>query len=523
MQRQELRVFAPGDVAACGDGLANFGSSGQKHKHVASSLRDGGIDRGCNLLFERAGRMRRVLKRHGKYIARRADHWSAVQLCREILAAQCGRHEDQAQVTPPQEGERKVGFKMTFMELVKHDDLRLVQAVAPEEPSREHAFRAIPEPCARSARLLEADLVSDGLAERLTSFLGNTARCHTGCQSARFQHEYLGEAGVEQGSGNARGLARPRFRFDQQDLICAHCIDDAGQKGIDRERRECGHWSLVRRLSSRPQDTIERFMHALRLTCEPGEVDGISAQLWEAGTAGIQEIERGALVELIAGFEDARRGTELLERFQAYRPEWERQPETDWVAVTHAAWPPREIGTRIFLVPLWFNGSTPRGRVRIIHNPGRASGTGEHPCTQLVLEALERIVKRDMTVLDVGTGSGILAIAAVRLGATVVCGVDTDAEALETARENFELNGVAPNLVAGTAECLLSETGDVVAANINPTVLLSILDDLFRITKPGGHLILSGFVAEETSALVDLLPRSEVSGRGPWRCIVAAL
>ncbi|MBV9036001.1 MAG: 50S ribosomal protein L11 methyltransferase, partial [Acidobacteriaceae bacterium] len=158
------------------------------------------------------------------------------------------------------------------------------------------------------------------------------------------------------------------------------------------------------------------------------------------------------------------------------------------------------------------------GRVRIIHNPGLASGTGEHPCTQLVLEALERSVTPGATVLDVGTGSGVLAIAALQLGAGFALGIDPDINALQTARENL-LNGLTPALAAGSADCIADGWADITVANISGTVLLSILDDLLRATRLGGHLILSGFINDEAPAFLRLFPDAEQTTREGWSCL----
>lgn len=260
-------------------------------------------------------------------------------------------------------------------------------------------------------------------------------------------------------------------------------------------------------------------MHALRLSCSPDEVDAVSGELWETGTEGIQELDRGDGVELIAGFADESRGPELLAKFSGYEPNWTKQPETDWVLETQAAWPPRETGTRLFLAPPWFTGQTPPGRVRVSHNPGMASGTGEHPCTQLVLEAVEDSVFPGARVVDIGTGSGVVAIAAAKLGATLFAGIDTDADALHTARENFMLNQLPPVLAAGSPDCLASECAEIVVANISGSVLLAIFDDLLRISRD--YLILSGFTEYELPPFLDLLPGAKVTSRNEWRCVCA--
>ena len=151
-------------------------------------------------------------------------------------------------------------------------------------------------------------------------------------------------------------------------------------------------------------------------------------------------------VVLIATFETNEHRAELLRRFAHHTPAWEQETLTDWIQHTRDAWPARIVGAKLFLAPKWCNDPTPEGRERIVHNPGQACGTGEHSCTQLALRALEECVTADSRVIDVGTGSGILAIAAVRLGAASAIGVDINEASLHTARENFLLNDLTPKL-----------------------------------------------------------------------------
>lgn len=244
----------------------------------------------------------------------------------------------------------------------------------------------------------------------------------------------------------------------------------------------------------------------------------ISAELWEFGTMALSEDEEQGQIVLLAGFEDERNKEVLLRQFMDYTPIWQEET-TDWIGVTEKAWPSRAVGQKLFLAPPWCHDPTPAGRVRIIHNPGLASGTGEHPCTQLILEALERYIFPGARVLDVGTGSGILSIAALQLGARLALGVDPDIDALQTAHENFKLNGFAPTLAAGSADCVADGCADVMVANISGTVLISILDDLLRATKPGGFLILSGFVNDEAQAFLRIFPDAEQTTHEGWSCL----
>ncbi|MDQ2773578.1 MAG: 50S ribosomal protein L11 methyltransferase [Acidobacteriota bacterium] len=264
-------------------------------------------------------------------------------------------------------------------------------------------------------------------------------------------------------------------------------------------------------------------MYSLHLTCLPGEVDLLSADLWEFGTAGIRELDSADKTVLIAGFEANQRRAELFQRFANYSPEWEQEDTTDWVRHTEQSWPAREIGEKIFLAPVWSNDSTPSGRVRVVHNPGLACGTGEHPCTQLAFAAIERYVQPGSRMVDVGTGSGILAIAALRLGAELAVGIDPDVSALQAAHENFALNGIDPTLVAGFVDCVTGGCSDLTLANISGSVLLSIFDDLLRITSPGGRLILTGFNESEVRVFLRLLPTAEVSALNEWRCVTATI
>jgi ribosomal protein L11 methyltransferase len=264
-------------------------------------------------------------------------------------------------------------------------------------------------------------------------------------------------------------------------------------------------------------------MFSLRLKCTPSEVDLLSGELWEAGTVGVRELDEENGVLLIASFETNAAHTDLLNRFAGRDTLWVQEDSTDWVEATHKAWPARAVGQRIFLAPPWCLDETPSDRHRIVHNPGLACGTGEHPCSQLALGALEKTNLPGKIVVDIGTGSGVLAIAALRLGASMAIGIDTDEAALAAARENFALNSVPPLLVAGTADCLRDGFAAVTVANISATVLLSIADELLRVTGPRGQLILTGFGEYELPAIQQNFGDGEITSCAEWRCLHAQL
>jgi ribosomal protein L11 methyltransferase len=261
-------------------------------------------------------------------------------------------------------------------------------------------------------------------------------------------------------------------------------------------------------------------VYSLRLTCNADEIDEISGGLWEAETAGIRELDNDGRATLIAAFDSNSRREKLLARFAAYSPEWVTEPDTDWAAQSQLAWPARSIGERLFLAPPWNRDPTPDGRLRIVLNPGLACGTGDHPCTQLGLMALEKHVTAGCQVADVGAGSGILAITALHLGAGIAIGIDPDEAALQQAKENFILNSLNPLLVTGYADCLGDESADIVVANISATVLLAIADDLQRIVRRDGRLILTGFPEPELDRVEALFGKGEVLQQDEWRCLI---
>ena len=259
-------------------------------------------------------------------------------------------------------------------------------------------------------------------------------------------------------------------------------------------------------------------MYSLRIECAALDVERLSAELWEQDAAGIQELDCGDSTVLLVGFETAERRSELLRRYSALSPDWEELEDVDWVAHAKESWPARCVGERLFLAPPWSEELTPAGRLRILHNPGLACGTGEHQCTQLALMGLEQTVTPGARVVDIGTGSGLLAIAALHLGARLAIGADPDEDALRTARENFELNWLFPNLVAGSADAFATQSADIVVANISGTVLLFLLEDLLRI---GRIVLLTGFTEHELPAFQQMLPNSSVLALDEWRLLRA--
>ncbi len=191
----------------------------------------------------------------------------------------------------------------------------------------------------------------------------------------------------------------------------------------------------------------------------------------------------------------------------------ERIEDADWVALTQRQFEPIRAGERLWIVPTWHQPPDPLA-LNIVLDPGAAFGTGSHPTTRLVLAWLEREVRPGDAVLDYGCGSGILAIAALRLGAGKSLGVDVDPMALETARYNASRNDV--ELALADARDAPPGRFRITVANIlaNPLRMLAPL--LAEHTQPGGAIALSGILEDQAAAVIEAYAphaRLEVAAR----------
>jgi ribosomal protein L11 methyltransferase len=193
--------------------------------------------------------------------------------------------------------------------------------------------------------------------------------------------------------------------------------------------------------------------------------------------------------------------------------------DEDWAARSQSQLKAVTIG-RIVVAPPWdaVRGPDPV----IVIQPSTGFGTGHHPTTRLVLRALQELPLGGKTLLDIGCGSGVLAIAAVKLGARSAAGIDIDPDALENAHENVELNKVADRVRLEQADFReLSAQADVVTANLTSALLERFAEPLADLVAPGGSLIVSGFVrADErvTRALAQFLTFETVDFEAEWQC-----
>ena len=172
--------------------------------------------------------------------------------------------------------------------------------------------------------------------------------------------------------------------------------------------------------------------------------------------------------------------------------------EQDWVRATQSQFDPIKITDNLWIVPTWHSAPNANA-INIVLDPGLAFGTGSHPTTHLCLAWLSQIVKKDQSVLDYGCGSGILAIAAKKLGASKVVGTDIDAQAIQASLYNAEQNAVQASFYH--ANDYQTEEYDIIVANILSSALSVLAPALAKSCKSGGKIALSGILKEQAEAV----------------------
>lgn len=182
--------------------------------------------------------------------------------------------------------------------------------------------------------------------------------------------------------------------------------------------------------------------------------------------------------------------------------ELEEKKSEDWSQKWKEKWDVTHVTDKIAVVPDWIDYVPKKGVVIIKLEPGCAFGTGTHQTTQLCMKALEKYMKPNDKVADIGMGSGILSILAKKLGASYVYGCDTDDTVIEVAKENAKKNGVDAIFELGTAD-KVNEKFDFVCANILHFVLAEIMGDLKNLMKTGALMSLSGILDEKKQMVID--------------------
>lgn len=190
---------------------------------------------------------------------------------------------------------------------------------------------------------------------------------------------------------------------------------------------------------------------------------------------------------------------------------------------------PEKVSEKFVVKPTWRDYTPEEGELLIELDPGRAFGTGSHPTTSLCLRLMEENIKENQSVIDVGTGSGILMVAAERLGASTIFGTDIDELAVESAKENLALNNITSDKAQVFLGDLISvvkeKKFDVVVANILADVLLLLLQDISKVVKKDGIIIFSGIIEDKLDELVKAVKNKnleilEIKAEKEWRALL---
>jgi ribosomal protein L11 methyltransferase len=259
---------------------------------------------------------------------------------------------------------------------------------------------------------------------------------------------------------------------------------------------------------------------SLDVVLDPAATDAVGNFLTEAGAAGVVEETNHAAVRLRAFFPPGTDAAVMRERLTRYLGDLRalaipvgpgtltvaRVLDEAWAEAWRAHFRPVAIGRRLLVCPPWDVPTEPAGRTRVLIEPGRAFGTGSHATTRACLELLERALERASVahVLDVGTGSGILAVAAARLGVAAVTALDPDPDAVAAAAENAARNGVTSYVRAELAavEEWSGPPAPLVLANLLGPALVRLAPVLARVTTRPGQLVVGGLLDHEAAAVI---------------------
>lgn len=180
----------------------------------------------------------------------------------------------------------------------------------------------------------------------------------------------------------------------------------------------------------------------------------------------------------------------------------------DWSQKWKEHWKPTRASEHVVICPSWEECEHKKDEVLITLDPGSAFGTGTHATTQLCIRAIEKYLKKGDETADIGTGSGILAITAIKFGASRAVAIDNDPLVIDVAQDNAQVNGVFNKIDFSCATAdMLSEQFDFVCANILHNVLAEIMGDLKAIMKPGGYMVLSGILDEKKPIVLEAVEK----------------
>jgi len=227
--------------------------------------------------------------------------------------------------------------------------------------------------------------------------------------------------------------------------------------------------------------------------------------------------------------EGRRKCQEVGERVSAQVPEsacaTRSLAEESWASAWKEHWRPTRVG-RVVVCPTWLDFAPGADDLLIRLDPEMAFGTGAHESTRLCLAALQKIVKLGDRVLDLGCGTGVLAIAAVMLGAAEAVAVDNDPIAAQTTRRNADRNGCGPSVLALVGDACRSVRGpyDVAVANIDVSIVGRLVAEVAPLIPPGGHYVAGGLIAPQEeqvrAAFEGAFAVEEALRENSWRCLI---
>jgi ribosomal protein L11 methyltransferase len=268
------------------------------------------------------------------------------------------------------------------------------------------------------------------------------------------------------------------------------------------------------------------------------DYDKASGFLSDLGTQGIEELHlKSRRIRIKAYFDPASDIQSIEKGFKAscrlaniplFSVSLRIQKEKDWFKRWRTQMNPFPVGKRFYLFPCANQtGTSPDGRIPLWVEPSMAFGTGTHETTQLCLEAMEKYLRPKTSLLDVGTGSGILAIAATKLGARKVVACDIDPVAIRIARENAEINRCPSPIewVLGDIGKIRSFHFDFLIANLTAEIIEESLPQFEKRLKPRGVLILSGVLSSQSLHIRSRLPGTSLATqsrkkKGEWDCLI---
>jgi ribosomal protein L11 methyltransferase len=270
----------------------------------------------------------------------------------------------------------------------------------------------------------------------------------------------------------------------------------------------------------------------LRIELTGFDKDILSAELFQAGSLGIEEISENLWIAYFAKKNHMTAIASLFVRLRQINPVFREtqillstEKNQDWNSEWKKYFGAQKVGRRIWIAPPWDKPSLQQKEILLIIDPQMAFGTGTHETTQLVMIALEKYIEEGNAVLDAGTGSGILAILAKKLGAGYTLGFDPDQYAIHNARHNAILNNTSDiDFLIGDQKVIPESDFNIILANINRHVLIEMMPVLVDRLVSQGKLILSGILRTERNKMLRSVPSGlkalKVQQKNEWLAIV---